>query len=155
MWRRAYGKPTFTWSGHLADVAYRAAANASGGALPFKHSDLGFWNTSAEVESPGYVVPPSNLGGVTPFSAVIINWLCEVPSDQQLQSSGFSGRDLCTDIQKNADFITEVPGETGHHDIILGDYSAVGCAFVFSNAKPPPPPPFAGLYVCDFYHPRG
>jgi len=152
MWRKAYGLSPFTWNGRLASVAYGAAFNNSGGALPFKHSDLGYWNTFGEVQSPGYVVPPAgvNLQGVTPFGAAIINWLCEVPSDPQLLKSGFTGIDLCTDIQKNIDWIGETPGETGHHDILLGGYSQIGCAFVANTNGPQGSGRFAGEYVCDF-----
>ena len=136
-WRTAYGLNTLKWNSTLE-------ANA----LKTGNDDHGFIETHelnpgsmAQVITPGQKDSVGNLNGDSPFELSYITWLCEVPTDAELEGQ----------CQTVVDVLHMRYSDTGHHDILCSkSYTAIGCAFA-RNPYSTNASIYQGLWVCDLH----
>jgi len=114
-WRVAGGKPAFTQSSTLVANAQKTADDSVGG---LKHE-----------LNPGTFAQVLAPGDASNFESVYVGgWLCELPN-----SPGLNGICSTESAGWNHD------GQTGHAEILTGDYKSIGCALSTST----------GVWSCD------
>ena len=137
-WRSLYNVNSLSWSDQLAANAQKTGDDNHGETENHELNPGSF----AQVITPGAQSFNNDLRGDTPFELCFVGWLCEVPSDSQLQS----GTDQCALVKE---VLNLVFSGTGHHDILTSsNYKSVGCAFT-QNPNAQPGSPYQGLWVCD------
>ncbi|KEF50991.1 uncharacterized protein A1O9_12968 [Exophiala aquamarina CBS 119918] len=114
-WRVAGGKPAFVQDATLVGNAQKTADDSVGGL----HHELNP-GTFAQVLAPG---DRNN------FESVYVGgWLCELPASPGLN-------DICSTAAQGWNH----EGQTGHAEILTGDYQKIGCALGDST----------GVWACD------
>ena len=137
-WRSLYNVNTLTWSDQLAANAQKTG-NDDGGVNENHELNPGSF---AQVIAPSAQSFSQDLQGDTPFELTYVVWLCEVPSDPQLQTD----TDQCALVQSVLNYVME---ETGHHNILVSTvYNSIGCAFT-QNPNAQAISPYQGLWICD------
>ena len=149
-WKAAYNLKNLTWSASLAADALATDQANNGGDTSTLHHPGGYKDSFAEIITPGMTDALSgyDLKGDTPFDLAMASWLCEVPTDPQLQASGFTGQDQCAIVK---DVLNMQYSDTGHHDILVSStYDTVGCTFMLNPSWTEGKDPYQGLWTCDF-----
>ena len=137
-WRGLYNVNTLSWSDQLAANAQKTGDDNHGDTENHELNPGSF----AQVITPGAQSFNNDLRGDTPFELCFVGWLCEVPSDAELQS----GTDQCALVK---DVLNLFYSGTGHHDILTSSsYQSIGCAFA-QNPNAEAGSPYQGLWVCD------
>ena len=137
-WRSLYHVNTLTWSDQLASNAQKTGKD-DGGVNENHELNPGSY---AQVIAPSSQSFSQNLKGDTPFELTYVGWLCEVPSDPQLQT----GTDQCALVNNVLHYYYT---DTGHHDILVSSsYKSIGCAFT-QNPNAQAGSPYQGLWICD------
>ena len=137
-WRSLYNVNTLTWSDQLAGNAQKTGID-DGGVNENHELNPGSF---AQVIAPSAESFTQDLQGDTPFELTYVGWLCEIPSDPQLQT----GTDQCALVNNVLHYVY---GETGHHDILVStSYNTIGCAFT-QNPNAKAGSPYQGLWICD------
>ncbi|KEF60732.1 uncharacterized protein A1O9_02293 [Exophiala aquamarina CBS 119918] len=114
-WRVAGGKPAFTESSTLVANAQKTADDSVGG---LQHQ-----------LNPGTMAQVLAPGDASDFETVYLGgWLCELPN-----SPGLDG--ICASASNGWNH----EGQTGHAEILTGDYKSIGCAFSSGT----------GVWSCD------
>ncbi|KAL9137248.1 MAG: hypothetical protein Q9175_001530 [Cornicularia normoerica] len=136
-WRTAYGVNTLKWNSTLEANALKTG-NDDHGSIETHKLNLG---SMAQVITPGQEVSVGNLHGDSPFDLSYITWLCEVPTDPELEGQ----------CQTVADVLHIKYNDTGHNDILCSkSYTAIGCAFA-RNIYSTNASIYQGLWVCDLH----
>lgn len=136
-WRTAYRLNTLEWNSTLEANALKTG-NDDHGSVENHELNPG---SMAQVITPGQEVSVGNLHGDSPFDVSYITWLCEVPTDPELENQ----------CQTAADVLHIRYNDTGHHDILCSkSYTAIGCAFA-QNLHSTDASIYQGLWVCDLH----
>jgi hypothetical protein len=84
----------------------------------------------------------------SPFELAYLAWLCEVPSDPQLQASANDGTNPCTVVN---DVLHMIYSDTGHHQILVDpQWQSYGCAYVANPNANQFTSVYQGIYTCNF-----
>jgi len=136
-WRTAYGLNILKWNSTLEANALKTGIDDDG----FIETHELNPGSMAQVITPGQEVSVGNLHGDSPFDLSYITWLCEVPTDPELEGQ----------CQTVADALHMRYDDTGHHDILCSkSYTAIGCAFA-QNLHSTDASIYQGLWVCDLH----
>lgn len=136
-WRTAYGLNTLKWNSALEANALKTGNNDHGSIETHELNP----GSMAQVITPGQEVSVGNLNGDSPFELSYITWLCEVPTDSELEGQ----------CQSVADVLHMRYNDTGHHDILCSkSYTAIGCTFA-KNLYSTNASIYQGLWVCDLH----
>ena len=140
-WRGAYKLPLMDWAEDLAINAYNTA-QANKGVL--QDHDLPPYDGALKV---GQVIAPGNsahlpsYGALSPFEVAYLSWLCEVPTDPEIES-------VCPQAVA-ANKVKYCTNCSSHHDLLLDPaFIQIGCGF-FQNPTAPPGSTWNGVYVCS------
>lgn len=139
-WREKWmGLPPFTWSSTLAQNAYKTATSPIETVTDPKTGKTSKKNQGGATEmnhalyegSMGQCIAGGDNAKVTedltPFEHAFLMWICELPN-ANIPCDGGAG------------------GETGHADIIKGEYSEIGCYYMDSTGDSG----MTGMWTCDF-----
>jgi len=136
-WRTAYGLNTLEWNSALEANALKTGTDDHGSNETHELNP----GSMAQVITPGQEVSVGNLNGDSPFELSYITWLCEVPTDPELEGQ----------CQTVANVLHIRYNDTGHHDILCSkSYTAIGCAFA-QNPYSTNASIYQGLWVCDLH----
>ena len=144
-WRQKYNLNQLTYNEALLSNAQQVGAD--GGGVNEVHQlipgvAMGQVITPAQTNS-----VPSNQQGYSPFEIAYMAWLCEVPSDPQLQASANDGVDVCSLVQS---VLHMEYSDTGHHDILVSSsYKSIACAFSANPNADQATATYQGLEVCN------
>lgn len=136
-YRSLYGLPAFKWSSQLK--ANAAKTGEDNGGVNMNH-ELNS-GSMGQVITPGLATasPSVDLGGLSPFEAAYLSWMCEKSSDSEISK-------FCPIMQSAMHMMYS---STGHYDILTSSsYSSIGCKFV-ANPAASSSSPYQGIWTCD------
>jgi Cysteine-rich secretory protein family len=84
----------------------------------------------------------------SPFELAYLAWLCEVPSDEQLQPAANGGVNPCSVVNE---VLHMEYSDTGHHQILVDpQWKSYGCAYVANPNANQYTSVYQGIYTCNF-----